>query len=108
MKTNAETCAAPNRLRVTIVSRGVNHFAIVDICDGGKPRPGRGIGPEAAIANALNRNRVKFADDAVKDAVHDTALSGNKAELILNGETLYEISRLPGWLGGRFCRTITA
>ncbi|MEO8802967.1 MAG: hypothetical protein ABI304_11560 [Rudaea sp.] len=76
---------------ITLLQRGVDHFALVAFPRSANPRPhpGRGHNRDSAIADALQCRQVFYGDSYVERAVLSAASRFEKVHLILTEDTLH-------------------
>jgi hypothetical protein len=82
---------SPNKVHLAmhITRRGARHFAVVAVAKADRSSAGAGDDREAAIADALHRNRIFYADLAVERDVVLAEARKNRIELVLVDDTLY-------------------
>ena len=71
-----------------LVQRGVSHFAIAAL-DKDKPKAGRGQDRESAIADALPRNRIFYANSDVERDVVQAQARHARLQLLLIDDVLH-------------------
>ena len=74
-------------MRTTV--RGLSHYAIARLDESNRPRTGSGRDRERAIADALHRARVFYADLDVERSVLRAEARHEKIDLVLVDDTLH-------------------
>lgn len=89
------------RIWVQTLDSGVRKRVIVGTFDLDNPRAGCGPSIEAAVACALGRLEVVYADRKVGECIVRGYPSGRRVELVLKGNVLHEPCSLPTGLAER-------